>query len=85
MKVDLQAGDIVERQQYIHGRISDAVEYERTITFRGALTRISDPTRVIPTEPPRRNITKDETHAVPAGLEVEVIDGWVTLTKSAAT
>jgi hypothetical protein len=50
------------------------------------LVRISDPKAAKGTVPywKYNDSMTDAEHAVPARFEVEVIDGWVKLTKSAA-
>lgn len=72
-------------QEYIRGRIFHAVEYERKITFRGALMRITNPNAPKGTKPLLEldDVTQNAEYHVPAGYKVEVIDGWVELTKSA--
>jgi len=69
--------------EYIRGRIFDAVDHERTITCRGTLIRISNPNAAKGTAPYwiREKITEDVDYTVPAGHEVEVIDGWIKLSK----
>ncbi|KAM5434053.1 hypothetical protein McanMca71_001497 [Microsporum canis] len=75
--------DILEQQRYIRGHIFDAVSYDRTITFKGALLRVSKPgVAKDPHLPDKRDITTEESFRVPAQHEVEVIHGWVTLTRS---
>jgi hypothetical protein len=63
---------MIEQEDYIHGHIFDAVKYKRTITWQGALMRISDP-KGIEQSLKRNDITQNETWDVPAGFEVEVI------------
>ncbi|KAI7970979.1 hypothetical protein EIK77_005247 [Talaromyces pinophilus] len=82
MSEQAQADDTNDKDlPYIRGHIFPPEEFEQTIKCRGALIRISDPNA---TEPylDLRDIKKDEVHAVPAGHEVEVIHGYVKLTRS---
>jgi len=72
-----------EKLDYISFHIFDAVDYDRTITFRGAFIRISDPKAPEGTRP-LKDIAQDESHPVPAGCEVEVIDGWVKMIPKSA-
>lgn len=60
------------------------MDYERTIFGRGALIRVSDPKAAKGTAPHWKydDSASDTEHVVPKGLEVEVIHGWVKLTKS---
>lgn len=69
--------------EYIRGRIFDAVDHDRTITCRGTLIRISNPNAAKGTAPYwiQEETTQDAEYTVPAGYEVEVIDGWVKLSK----
>ncbi|OCL07912.1 hypothetical protein AOQ84DRAFT_50823 [Glonium stellatum] len=73
--------------EYIPARIFDAEKEDRKIAFKGALIRISDPNAGKGTEDlvDLRDITQYEYYTVPAGFELEVIDGWVKLTKSSAS
>jgi len=79
-------GDTQDNQVYIRGHIFDGVGYDRTITCKGALIRISDPNAVKGADPywEYEVTTQDATHLVPAWFGVEVIHGWVKLTKSTA-
>lgn len=73
-----------EGLEYVAARIFDAVDYERTIYGRAALIRITHPNAIKGTPPLwiyKNTITAGE-HTVPPGYEVEVIDGWIKLTKS---
>ncbi|OAT13230.1 hypothetical protein BDBG_17754 [Blastomyces gilchristii SLH14081] len=79
-------GDIIEQQQYIAFKIFNAVNYERTMMFKGALLRVSKPgTAKNPQLPDKRDIKTEEPFQIPKNHEVEVIDGWVTLTRSSAS
>lgn len=76
-----------EQLEYIPARIFDAVKEDRKIKFKGALIRISDPNAGKGAEDlvDLRDIMQSKEYTIPAGFEVEVIDGWVKLTKSAAS
>lgn len=79
----IESTDIQENLDYIRGHIFDADDTDRIIQFKGALIRISkkDTTPLVDL----REIKEVGRYRVPAGYEVEVIDGWAKLTKSAAT
>lgn len=84
--MSMKVGDIaLERKQKecIRGYIFDVVDYERKITCRGSLITVFDPKALKDTEPywKYKNIAKDAEYRVPPGFEVEVLDGWVMLTK----
>lgn len=72
--------------EYISARIIDGVDYARKIECRGELIRISDPGGKAGTAPywVYENLTAIGEHDVPPSFEVEVINGWIKLTKSAA-
>jgi len=81
-----KVGDIAlegKRQEYMRGHIFDAVDYDRKVTCRGSLITIFDPKAPKDSEPywKYKNTATDVEHLVPAGLEVEVLDGWAMLTK----
>jgi len=72
-----------KRQEYIRGHIFDAVDYERTLTFKGSLIKIFDPKAPKDSAPYRKykDIAINAKDSVPPGFEVEVLDGSVMLTK----
>lgn len=72
-------------QEYVRGRIFDAANSERKITFRGTLLRITSPNTTEESEPllDVRDVIENAVYPVPAGFQVKVLDGWVKLTKSA--
>jgi len=72
-------------KEYIAARIFDGIDHARKIECRGELIRISDP-KVKGVEPywVYESTTTNAEHDVPPGFEIEVINGWVKLTKSAA-
>jgi hypothetical protein len=80
-----KVGDIAlqGKREYIRGHIFDAVDYERTILCRGSLITVFDPKAPKDSEPRWKytDTAKDAEHSVPPGFEVEVLDGWVRLTK----
>lgn len=61
------------------------MEYERKIIFRGALIRITNPNAPKGTKPLLEldDVEENAEYSIPVGCKVEVIDGWVELTKSA--
>lgn len=62
--------------------------YDRKIACsKGTLITVYDPKAAKGAESywKQRNITQYVEHSVPAGYEVEVIDSWVKLAKSAAS
>lgn len=71
-----------EPKEYILGRIIDATNYERTITCKGTLIMVYDPkARDNPQNWEHEDTTHVVTRPVPAGFEIKVVNGWVTLTK----
>jgi hypothetical protein len=72
-------------QTYSLGHVFEAVDYDRYIKCRGTLITVYDPEAPKGSEPYWRykNSAVNETHLVPAGHEVEVLDAWVGWTTSA--
>ncbi|EDN05676.1 predicted protein [Histoplasma mississippiense (nom. inval.)] len=68
------------KEEYIRGHIFDSVDYERTITGRGTLIMVIDPSDAKNTKA-YRDIEQDTPFTVPANHEVKVIDGLVKVTK----
>jgi hypothetical protein len=69
--------------EYIRGHIFDAVDYERKLICKGSLITVFDPKAPKDSAPywKYKNIAKEAEHSVPPGFEVEVLNGWVVLTK----
>ncbi len=78
-----QLGDIAldEKEEYIPSHIFDAVDFERSITGRGTLIMVYNPSAPTPSYWEHTSTAEDATGRVPAGYEVKVIDGWVKMTK----
>ena len=84
--MSMKVGDIAlegKRQEYIRGHIFDAVDYERKLKCRGSLITVFDPKAPKDSAPhwKYKDRAKDAEYSVPPGFEVEVINGWVMLTK----
>lgn len=69
--------------EYISAGILDGVGYARKIECKGELIRISNPKAKAGTPPHwvYENVATMGEHNVPPTFEVEVINGWVKLTK----
>jgi hypothetical protein len=83
-----QRGDIALRgqEEYLPSHRFLAVDYERTITGRGTSIIVFDPRagKETPLYWNYENTQEDASSPVPPGYEVEVIDGLVKMTTSAA-
>jgi hypothetical protein len=71
--------------EYVAAGILEGVDYARKIECKGELIRISDPKAKAGAAPHwvYENVVTIGEHIVPPLFEVEIINGWVKLTKSA--
>jgi len=68
-------------EEYIPSHIFDSTNDERSITGRGTLIMVYNPSAPNPPYWKYTDPTADDTSRVPAGYEVKVIDGRVKMTK----
>jgi len=68
--------------EFIHGKLFEPVDYDRTITGRGTLIQVYDPKVDMATPPywKYENESEDMTRDVPKGFRVHVVSATVKFT-----
>ncbi|KAF2199579.1 hypothetical protein GQ43DRAFT_111622 [Delitschia confertaspora ATCC 74209] len=70
------------QEEYIAGMLFDGVDYNRTITGKGKLIQIYDPTKDMssPAYWEYENTVEPQSHDVPAGYKVRVVGATIKFT-----